>query len=215
MKKLRTREDFHKHLDSEFSWRLKEMADIRKAIDSAEDTARRAIIRAGVAILYAHWEGFVKAASEALLNFISRQRLTYRHLTPAFIVFGARKGLNDFIASNQASRGIAVVDFFLRGLDERANISFEGSIRTGHNLGSQHFERIASSLGLDPSGYQSKFPLIDSSLLQRRNMIAHGEFLDVNRQEFEDLSDQVINLMRKYKNDIQNVVEMKSYMQSP
>ncbi len=91
MKKIRTRTAFQEFLDEEFAWRLKEIADVKYAIRIAERTSRRAIIRAGVPILYAHWEGFVKAASEALLNFINNQGLAYRSLKPCFIVFGAKK----------------------------------------------------------------------------------------------------------------------------
>jgi hypothetical protein len=212
MKKLRTRADFQEFLDKEFAWRLKEMADIKAAIRAAEPTSRKAIIRAGVPILYAHWEGFVKGASEALLTFINNQGCTYRSLKPCFIVFGAKKKVHDLSTSGDAVQNIAAVEFFLNELDSRADITFAGSINTEANLNSKVFERIATSVGVNAGTYETKYVLIDSSLLKRRNNIAHGEFLDVERDDFEKLSDEVIILLRFYKNDLQNLVQTNYYL---
>ena len=212
MKKLRTGAAFHAFLDEEFAWRLKEIADIKEAIRLAEPTARKAIVRGGVAILYAHWEGFVKSASEALLNFINNQGLAYRRLKPCFIVFGAKKRVHELSTSGSAAQNIAAVEFFLNEMDSRAEITFAGSINTEANLSSTVFERIAMSIGVNTSGYETKYPLIDSSLLERRNHIAHGEFLDVERDDFEKLSDEVIILLRLYKNDLQNMVQTGYYL---
>lgn len=212
MKKLRTRDAFQIFLDEEFAWRLKEIADIKAAIRATEPTSRKAIIRAGVPILYAHWEGFVKAASEALLNFINNQGIAYRRLKPCFIVFGAKKRVHELSTSGNAVQNIAAVEFFLNELDCRAEITFTGSINTEANLSSTVFERIATSIGVSTRMYETKYMLIDSSLLERRNNIAHGEFLDVDREDFEKLSDEVILLLRFYKNDLQNLVQAGYYL---
>lgn len=212
MNKIRTRDAFQIHLDKEFAWRLKEIADIKEAIGAADPTSRKAILRAGVPILYAHWEGFVKAASEALLNFINNQGHSYRRLKPCFIVFGAKKKIYELSTSGNAVQNIAAVEFFLNELDSRAEIAFAGSINTEANLSSTVFERIATSVGVNTGAYETKYPLIDSSLLGRRNNIAHGEFLDVARGDFEKLSDEVIGLLRFYKNDLQNIVQTDYYL---
>jgi hypothetical protein len=208
MKKLRTRAAFQAYLDEEFAWRLKEIADIKESIRAAEPISRRAIIRAGVPILYAHWEGFVKASSEAILNFINNQKLTYRNLKPCFIAFGVKKWIREITISGNALQNIAAVEFFLNELDNRAEITFVGAIDTESNLSSTVFERIAISVG----AYKTKYVLIDKSLLERRNNIAHGEFLDVDQDDFEKLSDEVIVLLRFYKNDLQNMVQASHYL---
>jgi hypothetical protein len=212
MKKLRTRNDFQVYLDEEFAWRLKEISDIKGAIRTAEATSRRALIRAGVPILYAHWEGFVKVSSEALLNYINNQGLAYRQLKPCFIAFGAKKKAHGFIASGNPLQNIAVVEFFLNELDSRAEISFAGSVDTESNLRSMVFERIATSIGVSTAAYETKYILIDKSLVDRRNSIAHGEFLDVDQNDFDKLSDEVIALLRHYKDDLQNMVQSRYYL---
>jgi MAE_28990/MAE_18760-like HEPN len=212
MRRLRTRAAFQEFLDKEFAWRLKEIADINESIRTAEPTSRKSLIRAGIPILYAHWEGFVKAASEAILNFISNQGLPYRTLKPCFIVFGAKKQVRDIGTSGSAAQNIAAVEFFLNELDSRAEIAFLGSINTDANLSSTVFERIATSIGVNTGAYETKYVLIDKSLVERRNNIAHGEFLDVDREDFGKLTDEVIVLLRFYKNDLQNMVQTSQYL---
>jgi hypothetical protein len=211
MKKLRTAYHFTQYMDDEFAWRLKEIADIKLAIRGTEESSRRALLRAGVPILYAHWEGFIKASSEALLHFVNNQNLRLRDLKPCFIVFGAKKHINDLVESGSPRDRIGAVEFFLNQLDAPASLAVSGSIWTEFNLSSKVFERIASSLGVDTGRYATKYVLIDSSLLARRNNIAHGAFFDLGEDDFFKLSDEVIGLLRSYKNDLENLVTTGLY----
>ncbi len=104
------------------------------------------------------------------------------------------------------------MEFFLNELDSRAEITFAGSINTEANLSSRVFERIATSIGVDSGAYETKYVLIDSSLLERRNNIAHGERLDVEQDDFDKLSNEVVIIIRSYKNDIQNMVQTGYYL---
>jgi hypothetical protein len=211
MKKLRTPSHLADYLDQEFSWRLKEIADIKTAIIEAEPTLKRSILRAGLPILYAHWEGFIKKASEALLNFITHQSIQYRLLKPCYIVFGVKKVIRDMVESSNTRQNIAAVEFFLSKLDSQAAIVAEGAIKTKSNLSSRMFERIASSVGVDVRRYETKYIFIDKSLLERRNNIAHGEYLDLNQDDYLKIAEEVIALLRGYKTDIENIVSTNSY----
>ena len=62
--KLRSADQLLTLLDNEMAWRLKEMHELRSAVKAAKGTNIDTHIRAGVAMLYAHWEGFVKAAAK-------------------------------------------------------------------------------------------------------------------------------------------------------
>jgi len=57
----------------------------------------------------------------------------------------------------------------------------------------------------------TRFNLIDESLLKRRNNIAHGEYLDLGAEDFLTLVDDVTMLMRSYKNDVSNAASTRSY----
>ncbi|RYF60728.1 MAG: hypothetical protein EOO27_04715, partial [Comamonadaceae bacterium] len=66
-------------LDNELGWRKKEISAFRVA-SSINGREASFYIRAGVALLYAHWEGFIKNSSEHYLNFVQHQGHNYREL---------------------------------------------------------------------------------------------------------------------------------------
>lgn len=169
------------------------------------------LIRAGVPLLYAHWEGFIKQASQFYLEYVSNQRLKYSELSSCFVVFGAKKHLSHVVESHRAAVNIAAVDFFRGCADARADISLSNAINTKSNLKSEVFIDIALSLGVAIGPYDTYFNLIDESLLARRNAIAHGEYLDLDSDAFRALADEVIKLLRMYKTDLQNQASIGAY----
>src|SRR3974390_1271635 len=93
--KIRTLEELVDALDREMAWRKKELFEIKRLVDSSKDSHREAtLIRSGVAILYAHWEGFVKTAGTAYLNFVSMRRLKYEELADHLLALGMKSKLN-------------------------------------------------------------------------------------------------------------------------
>jgi hypothetical protein len=199
-------------LDDEFAWRLQEIAFIKGSIRQAQNVSRKALLRAGVPILYAHWEGFIKQSSLGYINFVGCQRLRYDELASCFIAMGARTQLDGLRATKNALSNIATVDFFLHQLVSRANLPLQSGVNTRSNLSSEVFENIAISIGVDSSKYTTRFKLIDESLLARRNNIAHGQYIDIDTKEYDDLSDNVVELMRWYKTDVMNAAQSKLYL---
>ncbi len=61
------------------------------------------------------------------------------------------------------------------------------------------------------SKYMHLYPFIDESIVNKRNYIAHGEFMDVDLGEYKRISDRVFDLIRQYKDDIENIAVSKSY----
>jgi MAE_28990/MAE_18760-like HEPN len=85
MSKIRTVTQLQEALDAEMGWRIKEISAFKLA-SKTEEGGRRVFVRAGVALVYAHWEGFIKAASEAYLDFVDNQGHMYRELKSCFAV---------------------------------------------------------------------------------------------------------------------------------
>ena len=64
----RTPEDLNRYLQDELAWRRKELHEYHSLVKTAETKrAQLLFVRGAIAILYAHWEGFVKAAGEAYI----------------------------------------------------------------------------------------------------------------------------------------------------
>lgn len=210
MSKIRTVSQLQEALDSEMGWRIKEISTFKLATKN-ENANRAAFVRAGVALVYAHWEGFIKAASEAYLSYVDNQGHVYRDLKSCFAIFGLKGRLVLLGESRKAKANIEAFDFVLDQLDQPSRMSMSSAIDTESNLTSKVFSNIASSLNIATGSYETKFNLIDESLVHRRNKVAHGNYLELEAEDFRNLADEVLLLMRSYKTDIENAASVAAY----
>jgi hypothetical protein len=210
--KARTEAEVLQFLDEEFAWRRKELSAIWADVGSAAPKSQRVRLRAGTAILYAHWEGFVKSASEAYVEFVARRRLHYRQLCPGLLALALRGRLSAFASTDEALAQVAFVEFVLGDLQSNARLPKLGVIKTGANLNSQRLKVIVLTLGLDYAPFELKENLIDSQLLNWRNKIAHGRDLVPTEGDFATLYQEISALLRTFKDQIANAVVRKSYL---
>lgn len=210
MAKIRTLTLLQEALDSEMKWRIREISTFRLA-SKRDGPDRQAFIRAGVAMIYAHWEGFIKGASEHYLNFVNNQGHRYRELKTCFIVFGMKGRLTMLGDSRKSKSSIEALDFVFAEMDKPAKMALGSAINTESNLTSTVFSNIAQSIDIAVDQYETKFNLIDESLVNRRNSIAHGEYIDLTPTQFIALVDEVLILMRWYKTDLENAATQGSY----
>lgn len=214
MSKIRTIEQFQDYIDSEMAWRIKEIAYLTSAIGSAKSLSQRTIIRASIPLLYAHWEGFIKNSSSKYIEYISTLKLKYSDLEECLIVLGMRKYLKEINQTNKHDILSSSLTFILESQSLNANLKFDSAINTESNLKSHVFDNIAKSIGISISMFESKYNFIDESLLKRRNCIAHGEYLDVNVDEWRQISKETLLLMRNFKDAISNKASTKKYLKS-
>ena len=127
MPKIRTVAQLQEALDAEIVWRIREIATF-KLVTKTEEGNRKAFLRAGVALVYAHWEGFIKAASAAYLNFVDSQGHMYRDLKSCFAVFGLKGKLALLGQSQQAKSNIEAFDFVLGELDRKARMTMSSAM---------------------------------------------------------------------------------------
>jgi hypothetical protein len=198
-------------LDAEFGWRLKEIADLKRSVKDASGSRQDTLLRAGVSLLYAHWEGFVKASAEGFINYVSNRGLKYSELRACFVMRGLKKEVSILAEARPGQRAVEAVEFVLSKLDERASIPFRGVVSARSNLNSEVFRDIAVSIGISPEPYETKYNLIDERLLSRRNRVAHGEYVDISAADFEGLADQVIGLLRAFKSDVENAMVLEGF----
>lgn len=211
MSKIRGLSELQEALDGALSWRIKEIAYILANVKKASSSAQLTYLRAGVPLLYAHWEGFIKRASEAYLEYVANQNLTFDQLANCFVVFGVKRHLNNLVESRKSAATIEAVKFLRSSGATVANISLSNAVNTDSNLTSTTFANIATSLGVDIEKYAAYSNLIDESLVNRRNKIAHGEYLDIDIKAFEGLVEEVLMLLNTYKNDVENLASTAAY----
>jgi len=212
---VRTLSLFGESLDAEFAWRAKELVDIRLSVKAAAGSERKMLIRAGIALLYAHWEGFIKSSSTLYIEFVNKRGHAYQDLKTTFIALGLSKRLGEVTDTKKHSLRISAVNFILDNCAKRAELPAQSAINTRSNLNSEVFTDIAVICGIDSSKYEPFYNLIDKSLLKRRNAIAHGDHLDVDTDQFLTLCEEVQQLMRWYKTDIDNAAATEAYKRLP
>jgi hypothetical protein len=122
-----------------------------------------------------------------------------------------RKKLFEIASTNKHDIISESLKFILSGQKERAILNFESAIQTESNLKSHVFDNIAKSIGVSVHHFNTKYNFIDESLL-RRNCIAHGEYLDIDANEWRNLSQETLTLMRTFKNEVLNNASTKKYL---
>jgi hypothetical protein len=213
MKRLQTKNQLQDYLDAEFGWRVKEISALKSAVKSSAFISEKTMVRASVALLYAHWEGFIKSAATGYVSYVNNQGLSYSELKTCFVVLGFKKALHDVQQSKQSHVNATLIDFLRNGLDKKSRFKIDTAINTESNLSASVFENILHAVGLETTPYESKANLIDESLLKRRNTIAHGEYIDVPKDDWAKLADEVLQMLRQFKTDIENAMALSSYKQ--
>ena len=215
--KIRTLEQLSDKLAEELAWRKKELSILKSLIDSKdfELAKRNALVRSGITMLYAHWEGFVKVSANSYVEFVAMQKLPYNQLANNFIALAMKDQLDQAKETEKATIYNEVAEFFMTKLNERSVIKYEFRIATS-NLSSSVFKEIICMIGLDYSLYESKEVLIDEKLLGKRNIIAHGNYLDIDKKDYDVWHRIVIEMMDTIRNQIDHAAATKEYCcQSP
>lgn len=211
--KLRTAEQLSDKLSNDLAWRKKELSEVKSLVETRQfsHSKHKALIRSGVCLLYAHWEGFVKLAANSYLEYVSFQKLCYEELANNFLALAMKERLKEVKETNKPSLYIPVCNFFLDELNQRCSLP-KDVISTASNLSSEIFREITHILGIDFSLYSTKSVLIDTKLLKTRNEIAHGEYSIFDREEYMELHTEVIAMLDIFRNQIENAAINQEYM---
>lgn len=209
---IRTTDELINKIGQELIWRRKELSELKGLVQETEGQIRsRVIVRSAVALLYAHWEGFVKKSSAYYLEYVASHRLTHGMLASNFVALILKSKFVDLAASEKISGANVLAEFFCTALNQQSSVPYKKVIDTGGNLTSKALQDILSALGLPETQFATKLPFIDANLVNPRNHIAHGETLGITVDEFLELYDVVMGLLNAYRNEIENAAVLKSF----
>ncbi|HUI28870.1 MAG TPA: MAE_28990/MAE_18760 family HEPN-like nuclease [Candidatus Acidoferrales bacterium] len=210
-KKNRTLNELNDNLQEEYAWRIKELHDFKSVVDaSRNDNTRNALIRSGVALLYAHWEGFVKNAAQNYYTFVSFKRLKHNELKENFIAVCLRKSIHELLETNKVVMQTKSVKFILNELGNQAHFPSRIPIES-FNLTYEVLCEYCTLLGLETENYELKKYFIDKKLVENRHKIAHGKYFNVDYSTFNDIYETTIELLDAVKIDIVNAAALEKY----
>lgn len=209
MSKPYSEADFSAQIAEDRSWRLREISDLKTAILRADDNLRRVLLRALIAICYAHWEGYVRFAARKYLEYVAIRKFQYGELNRQFL-------RNYFLPRLAASKkSIAerctLIDEILASSTHRFARVNDDLINTKANLNFDVFADICLICGLPSQTFANQATFVDILLLKRRNAIAHGEDTFVGIEDLDELANQTVELMRTFGDALENHVYLKAY----
>jgi HEPN superfamily protein len=208
-----TPDRLRQQIDDDLTWRQIELHDMRSAALGAAGTKRNALMRAGIAALYAHWEGFIKEAASRYADFVRQRKLTYNDLSLNYVALAVAMVRRQASALDEAERDRRIVDVLLNQRNTRACLPrSELIVVTKQNLNGKVLQSITANIGINyrPEYAAAEIPVINA-FVELRNKIAHGENRDVDPAMFLRFFDNVPRLMELFRNEIDNAVDMKSY----
>jgi hypothetical protein len=210
---IKTTEDLVDRIAEERAWRIKEISEMKNIVEvkSISSTRKSVVCRAGLALLYAHWEGFVKKSGTYFLEHVASQRLPLAMLQGNFVTIVLRSRIDQASNSKKYSAFEDVTNFIRNNQGTRASLPFKNIIQTQSNLSSSVLKEITWCLGIDYTIFATKEKLIDSRLVGRRNHVAHGEAIEINQEDFSDLANEVVGLIDIFRTQIENAAIMKRY----
>ncbi|APH00658.1 hypothetical protein ASJ30_03170 [Janibacter indicus] len=215
MVKLHTVEQLDDAIDAEIAWRKQELSTALKLIRHSSGPSQKANLRAGVVILYAHWEGWVKAVSQLYIRYVNTRAFRYDQLSTAFLGTALKTKMGTVEEATTPLMHNSFAFFIQNELSAKAKLS-EELVRTESNLSSSVFLAIIDRLGLERRDkYTLRAQLIDHDLVQRRNTIAHGEYLDLTASDFGALRTDVLDLLELFTDEVRNAASTGRHLATP
>ncbi|WP_155403913.1 MAE_28990/MAE_18760 family HEPN-like nuclease [Variovorax paradoxus] len=204
MSKARSEAELSDQLDADLTWRLKELSDLKQAIKDAPAINRKVLLKALVALSYAHWEGLVKSSAQRYFDYVTNRRLPYLQLERQTYVNSFLVRLAAFSHQKPAlAERIDLINEVLDSQEKRFVKIHPDLIHTGSNLKHEVLVNICKICGIDFLQFNGDVTFIDEILLKRRNAIAHGDDSAVAFDEIDGLVDGTIRLMRTFKNSLE------------
>jgi hypothetical protein len=205
--KISTPAQVARRLDRSLAWRKKELTQQKFLADSAAAGNAHVLRRSGITLLYAHWEGFIKDASNIYLKYLANAPMELTRLRPCFVAIALGSEIKAAGQAKKTSSHSKLVELF-RSVDVppplQRRLPWKHVISTRSNLNGDVLREIAATLGLDYSPFELKEKAVIDRLVTFRNSVAHGEGQPISQPDYDILHAETIDLLNKYRDLIED-----------
>ncbi len=212
--KIKSFEQLESALDNDLSWRRKEFTTIKFLIAESRKHQKIVLIRAGIALLYSHWEGHVKLAAEIYLSYLNNLALKYSEMKVNFIQLSLAEKFAKGFSIKSFSSQKSICEYLTQGQTEKFKVDEKKIIDTESNLKYEVLFNLIGQLGLDIEPFILKENFINKVLLKNRNNIAHGQRVSDHELEsaYNELEDELLGMIIMFQNLIRNAVSNEEYL---
>lgn len=205
---------FIKEIMNDLVWREAELAILRKQLlqTTVASAQEQALLRANVALLYAHYEGFCKFCVGVYIDALKKRKLKRKDLKWKIAAQSMKKFFLELKQVEQQN------EFFTKFMDEL----------NGRLEETAEFENIGETSNLWPDLLVSWLNRLDlksvnveeqthylHELVESRNKIAHGQRLTIStRDAFDSYSKAATLAMHEVALGVADALESRSYQQS-
>jgi len=206
-------EDLENKLNQDIAWRKKELVNLNNELNAKAENLTQEysfLVRASIALVYAHWEGSVKAQLIVYVKFLNKllkeeylQIDSYDDQLLDLIFYSTIKTLTQ---NTQEKRLKGILDFKKLYLNKEViKIKGDDVIQTKSNLSFEVLENLLDKFSIEQLDSIDKAFI--EQLLKDRNAIAHGEnrFSEIkesDRLKMSETLQKIENLITSLKNNI-------------
>lgn len=207
--KVKTSTQLSDLLDEEIGWRRKEITSLLFTLKNEKRThILKIMTRSGIALGYAHWEGFIKNSTSYYLNYINNQGIKGKDISHEM------RSSYLWAKFRQNAQAQSVISFreILKHIEndlDNEDIHFSESklVQTKSNLRFDRFKEITLRAGIDHKPFELKQKMIDN-FVNHRNEVAHGNYLYISVDEVIDFLETVRLMLSDYKTEIENKIAL-------
>lgn len=203
-------------LEKDLNWREAELASMKLVLLEAPkgSVKQRTLLRAAWALLYAHYEGFVKFAWDIYLDALQSKKLPRNQACDNLVVLSLTKELQRMKGAMRIREAWEYCDQdFLRSMQE--SLMFETRLETKSNLWPDLLRENNNNIGLSCKEIDNNEIKL-KTLVSRRNAIAHGQNMVIKDiEEYQIYEDSVIIVIHEIAISIVDSLSNHLYVKTP
>lgn len=192
-------ERFLSKIERDWNWRQRELTFFKQALSRVDGYQKDTMARAGILLLYAHWEGFIKHISQKFLDCFANENI---NTVPEYVLISHLARMSDTFEPKYPKFERAYHLIHCLTDDSQICPTLNQVISAESNLDSKNLKKIAESVGASFSEFETRLQFIDYNFVGVRNAIAHGEGRKFTEKEFLDLENDITTLMNVFKKNI-------------
>jgi hypothetical protein len=196
----------------DFTWRVRELSDLKQVIRLSGSSYAPVARKAALALVYAHWEGYVVFVAGAYLTYVAKRKRVLSSLMPSLHAVSLGSHVQEWQKQRDTiALRLKMVETFRSMQSQQFKDVPHGSINAGGNLNFERFADICRVMMIDAATIITDKEYLDSEIVGVRNHIAHGGSVVVSDDRLAKASEFVLSSMRSFRTDIENCVLSRSF----